>query len=131
MFKKLPSEGSFAKSRKPAENVDPGRKDLILVEIIKAGFTISKKFHGVDVELELFFEEGGEIGRGSQIERKLNVVKKIFSLFYDDVGKSVGVGSITNDRVTGLNKRAENRFFLDEVSVVDRISGGKSDITKS
>ncbi len=61
LVEKLPSEGSFAESRKSSDDVKPGGKDLILVEIIKAGFAVGKKFHGVDVLLELFLKKSAKL----------------------------------------------------------------------
>ena len=44
LFKKLPAKSSFASSRSCADDVKPRRKNLMLVDIVKASFAIGEFF---------------------------------------------------------------------------------------
>ena len=71
LFEKLPTESSFTSGRGCANDVKPGRKNLKIVEIVKAGGTIGEGF--------IFFNFGQkEIGeRIDKIQRFLNIGRMV------------------------------------------------------
>ena len=130
LFKKLPTEGSFASGRSRANDVKTRTEKLLLINIFKSGKAIGIIFKRVNVGFKVVGEIVRNVRRFGRKSRLVPAGKLTLSIGENFRERFFTALNFVNDYVTKFDKLTQVGFFLDDIGVVFSASSGESGVDK-